>query len=159
MDRDKRFVWSVILVAFVLSILGMAHNAHAQEPVETLFNYGCYEPLETGYRFHYGYWSDGVDTYTVTDGAVVTTAAGWHDDVGTFDGDAAALVIFANDTQSQEMLFNVATLATCEPVVIPTPPPDVQLNTTSDTCPAWAVDGATGGKVCLWGLPRVGEWQ
>ena len=24
-----------------------------------------------------------------------------------------------------------------------------------DTCPAWAIDGATGGKVCLWLLPKA----
>lgn len=164
MDRDKRLITSMLLIAFVV-ILATIGRVTAQPYAGAHFSPDCYTPLSGDlYRFYYLYHADGVDTFDVTNSEPITTAQGWHYQAGHIDGVSSITVLFVSQTvegESQEVRFNVGMMRECvDSVGVPTP--DVNPTPTIeavDDCPAWSVESATGRMLCLWGLPRVGEWQ
>ena len=50
-------------------------------------------------------------------------------------------------------------LAICGAEPTPTPEPPATPTPAPPVCPAWSIDAATGGLICLWDLPLVGEYQ
>jgi hypothetical protein len=157
-------IWVTLLWLLVLFVC--IRGLNAQQPYAGAhFSPDCYTPLDGDlYRFYYLYYADGVDTFDITDSEPITTAQGWHYQAGHIDGGASITVLFVSQTvesESQEVRFNVGMMRECvDSVGVPTP--DITPTPTIeavDTCPAWSVDGDKGGMLCLWELPRVGEWQ
>lgn len=169
MGQTKSRITAALLgAALLLSTL----PAHAQEPVTTMFTVGCYDTLpDDRYRFHFDYWSDGVEAFDVSGGGVVVTESGWHTSAGYVEGGYALAILLVGASGTQELSFHTERLTPCEPVVIPTAEstPDVELNLTSDVvfnptpqvddCPAWSVESATGRMICLYDLPKIGDYQ
>lgn len=88
------------------------------------------------------YWAGGAAMDTEK-GVLITDAL--EVDTDGYLAGTAALVVYGDEPFT--LVGDVNTLlCDSEPVGVPAP---------VDTCPAWAVDGATGGKVCLWSLPKA----
>lgn len=167
----------LFFLAFVVLVLFSYIAAHAQDvqPVQTMFSAGCVERLgDLHYRIHFGYVSDGEDLYTAQfikpDGSaafintpeVVRTQPGVHDDwyLDAHVEDTAFVfsVIFTSQTNLATVSLNTWDVPPCADgqygdYIPATPEPVI------DDCPAWSRDSATGGIICLWDLPRVGDWQ
>ena len=174
-----RITWLGAL--FLLFVCFVASRISAQDnpPVHTQFSAGCIEALgELHYRIHFGYVSDGVEAFNVAfenvnNGAAfintpgrITTAAGVHDewylDAHTVDSPYTFTVTFNNGTDSHVVALNTWTRPACSDGQYPpdadaTPEPPSE--TVTDDCPAWALESATGKMICLWRLPKVGDWQ
>ena len=173
-DRGYRVIVAVFLIAVVLSILGIWYDVvnaqDAPEPIVTTFTAHCYTVQGDKLTAYFGYSSNGVEHW-LGSGYDVTTQAGDYPDALSVTVDLlpapnlpdvtlgryveyqdAAMAVFNGVDTTQTIHFDVSILPVCDaPTVTPVP--------TVDTCPAWAVDSATGGKVCLWSLPKGGEWQ
>lgn len=163
-------IWFIVaLVLFVLYI----QKANAQDlptPIVTKFSPHCYTVTDDALTVYFGYVSNGIEHW-IGSGYDVTTQAGDYPDALSITVDLlpapdlpdvtlgryieyqdAAMAAFNGIDATQTIHFDVSILPVCDaPTITPVP--------TVDTCPAWAVDSATGGKVCLWGLPKAGDWQ
>lgn len=175
------FDMALVVILLILLVLAVTNRTKAQDnpPVYTQFSAGCVETLgELHYRIHFGYVSDGVESFDVSfgnpnNGAAfintpgrITTAAGVHDewylDAHTADSPYTFTVTFSNAERVDVLNLNTWTRPACSegqyaPDADATPEPAPE--TVTDDCPAWAVDGTHGGMVCLWRLPKVGDWQ
>lgn len=147
----------IVLLIVLLFVVFASQPAAAQPPVTTQFLFGC----ATAEGVELGYWSDGDSVWAVTtetDGIPTTieTTAGLHEGVWVVTG--GAHLVISNDYEVHT--FDVYGVA-CESVGTQTPEPDVQPTLTPqvDHCPAWSLESATGNMICLWELPRVGEWM
>ena len=171
-DRGYRFIVAVFLIAVVLSILGIWYevvNAQdAPEPIVTTFTVHCYSVQGDKLTVYFGYSSNGVEHW-LGSGYDVTTQAGNYPDALSMTVDLlpapdlpdvtlgryveyqdAAMAVFNGVDTVQTIHFDLSAMPLCGEAAVPLQ---------QDTCPAWAINGATGDRVCLWSLPRVGEWQ
>lgn len=172
-DRGFRVLLGVFITAIILSIFGLLYGiTEAQDTVHTYFSSECIEALSpVHYRLHYGYWSSGVETFEVTTdatlsiGSTVTTEAGYHFlgylDAYSPDSPKDFTVTFTGANDTHVLHLNTWTVTTpCEvSTVAPDATPEPPSETIVDVCPAWAINGATGERYCMWSLPKVGDWQ
>jgi hypothetical protein len=185
MSKDQRGfrVFAFLFVAAILlSIFGLWYGVtEAQDKAPTQFGNTCLEEMNNGrFRVHFGYYAERIETYsigllkpvgsvaTLSTGNTVTTAVGIHQDwyMETVDSEKSSLFMigFANDFGSQRVEFKANELTKCQKSAQvetiatpePTPPP---IKAKDDECPAYAVDSASGNKVCLWSLPKAGDYQ
>jgi len=163
----------LFLIAFgaALVLLILAPKAKAQD-TQTLFSPTCIEVLSpVHYRLHFGYMSNAVEVFEVSTvanvniGNTITTAQGTHElgylDAYSTNSMVDNVVTFTSANDSSTIHLNTWDITMpCEvssvlPDATPEPTPDAD----QYGCPAWAINGATGEKFCMWSLPRVGDYQ
>lgn len=152
MSNDKRTVWLFILIlAIIAAVNGLYMATRAQEQA-TWFNVTCLESLDTDhYRLHFGYESQGGETFTVafdaqgrdvfvTTPPTFTTEAGYHDawymDAHSADSPYALYVTFTSDRSIQTLALNTWDSVWCTNDAYATPEPPSDL--------PWAIDASTG---------------
>ena len=171
-DRGYRFIVVIFLIAVVLSILGIWYDVvNAQDlPASTVttFSPHCYTVTNDTLTAYFGYVSNGTEHW-IGSGYDVTTQAGNYPDVLSVTVDLlpapdlpdvtlgryveyqdAAMAAFNGIDATQTIHFDLSAMPLCGEIAAPLQ---------QDTCPAWAINGATGDKFCMWSLKRVGEYQ
>lgn len=174
-ERGFNILVVIFIAAVILSIFGLWYGvASAQalpEPTVTTFAPHCYTITDGQLTAYFGYTSTGVERY-MGSGYDVTTQAGAYPDALSVTVEAfaapelpvitlghyveyqdAALAVFNGVDKTVTIEFDVSVLPICGAEESPAPIPTV------DSCPAWAINGATGERFCMWSLPKVGDWQ
>jgi hypothetical protein len=163
---------SIVLILMVC----MTQAAAAQPPiVTTLFSAGCIERLgDTHHRIHFGYWSDGVEDFTVeftnpNNGAAFINTPGsfstspgehddWYLDAHSEDSGYTFYVIFTSEAGSHTLALHTWDMPACADGqytdTVPITPEPVVGN-----CPAWSYESATGNIICLVDLPYARDGQ
>jgi len=170
-DNGFEIALAIILIILVI-IAGVYRQTKAQDIVHTHFAPTCIETLSpVHYRLHFGYTSSGVEIFTVSTvanvsiGDTITTAQGTYAlgylDAYTADSMLDNLVTFTGANDSSVLHMNTWQITTpCEgSSVSPDATPEPEPSTITDDCPAWAINGATGERFCMWSLPKAGSWQ
>lgn len=140
----------ILIIWLVLALFICARLANAQDSVATWMMVDCVEPLDTVYRFHFGYMSNGIEEMIVTvqpphdiparlyAPPVFTTAPGvwldWYLEIDTQFSAYSFYVTFENGTARHTTAF----LAHEWPLCVSTTP-DAPASVLR-----WAYNSATG---------------
>lgn len=160
---------ALLILLVVYMGVKRANAQDAPEPTVTTFAPHCYTITDNQLTAYFGYTSNGVDRYFGS-GYDVTTQAGEYPDalsvtveafpapdlpvitLGHYVEYQGAMAAFNGITDTVTISFDLSTLPICgTPTVSPLPQ--------VDSCPAYALDSSSGQSVCLWSLPRVGDYQ
>lgn len=172
-DKGFRVLVGMFIAALILSIFGLWYGiTEAQDTVYTQFSPTCIEALSpVHYRLHFGYTSNGVETFEVSTVAsvsisdTITTAQGQHElgylDAYSTDSMVDNIITFTGVNDTSDLHLNTwnTTIACKVSSVLPDATPEPAPGEVTDDCPAWAINGATGEHFCIWSLPRVGSYQ
>lgn len=166
-DTSNVFEWFILALLMFAVVVIVAFGTFSQveaagNPITVCRRPGYFNPSQFEFRNiplnwfvwgdeaapSWGYWAQGVAMDT-ENGILFADALA----VDT-DGYKAKTVALVDYTDKWTLVANDNT-PFCDVPPTPTPAPAPIAPKAVDSCPAWAVDGTQGGKVCLFDLPRA----
>ncbi len=161
------------LLLFICSLCGLFSSVVAQQPVRTFKVFPvCKQTWNTDFWMVHMSWTTNQD-FSIASSVIENGIDGWNIIgahpvdwmyAGTNDNSFSIVLIDKYGNPAiQDITWTVTdgqgvsssavanmSAPTCKPLATPTPP---LVQPIKDSCPAWAVQSATGNLICLWDLP------